>query len=448
MNRSLICLGGLICTFALASCGGESKPPADRTAGEGRTVADADSGASPSTTTSSTSSEAPNSTPVAVSPVAGEGQAAGQDPAAGQTTEGQIPSMPEEPEVVSGIVRPWDSLPLMFPGSGWSDSAGDDASGGECLESSDFVITPLAGGSRTRFTILEVRDLRGLDVALGVSPFQSFNMANSGSPAAFAEDAQIDGYTVTVLLRATVKTSIGTVSAPRLKAYWLELLQRDRAEFRDVCGDGFISGSVIGRDLVAILKFYASSQGEREKIRGSLQGNTGFFMTPEGFRKALDRIIQQNPRNGIIPIISGNGGTFRVPGDGTVTDWMVEFTIRDAGDPKKDALLLAVISDYRSLPGLPAGVSFLDPKPREEAILRLAEKHFEMHRLQGALRYVLDHSSQFERYNESDLRAAFSRVEHHDGDFGMALTQCGTYGNCAFSPDLDVPAVTLPAQRP
>jgi hypothetical protein len=351
----------------------------------------------------------------------------------------------------------------MRPGVGREGVLGDIR--GECIAHDGMEATGSAQEATYSIQLIEKHQdlIRQLDVAAGTQ-IRAINpglglAASRKTKLAVGTAFGINRYSLYLLVSARIRNQTVFIKNARLADQARALLanssEANLAQFREQCGDSFLSGSATGGEFIALIEIQTDTEGQSSEMRARFRqatGEPGAAQTEATLTAAL-RSLAAGRRLRVWVHQRGGAGEAEIGLPDSVDDIMKRLgqladSTRAGQNPRA---LTATFSDYTTL-GVafpPSYQSKLDAA--QEAIGRMSAQLPKLLDLGADIDYVLAHQESFVGIDApllQGLQQAQDAIAEKTRRIDVAGKRCQRdLTACAVPPDLEPPQVDLPQRR-
>lgn len=277
----------------------------------------------------------------------------------------------------------------MIIGRGFDLATGDVR--GDCLGFDLYQVSKdsnlLDAVHKDLTTITDKSDL-AKHLEAEVSGAYSFGGAGASAKAKYAQDHKVNTYAVNFVASVEVETSWDYVAVPHLTD---EAKALTAAQFRTVCGNGFISGILNGGEFYGVGEVSTRSESDRQDIAASVQAAYLTFQANASFSSSLQQ-AQQDSR---LKIDLWKRGASTQPTPATLDGITAEANTFEAnvgasgGSPR-----LVFLQDYGVVPGYVTNQPNV-PSNVLAPLQQMAALDAQFETVQQDVVYVNNHAPQF-----------------------------------------------------
>lgn len=212
---------------------------------------------------------------------------------ASQISTASSPPTPvlEAPQAVRNVyIYPGATDPLIF-GRGYDSTSAEFR--GACVAPEPVSVIGDGGtGMDTSFSLEQVstsEQLRRVTEA-EISASARWGIRRASATMSALKQSEFNSHDVYLVLRVAVRKNALALTKPKLLPESLEVWQRDRAAFREACGNTFIASMVVGGDFTAIYRVSTTSASDRLDLSARLSGSFSGIDGAANFKKEIESI--------------------------------------------------------------------------------------------------------------------------------------------------------------
>jgi len=341
-------------------------------------------------------------------------------------------------------IREFDSSQGMSWGVGFNSVAGEVR--GDCVLRTDPEPPLGVTGQEVVFKLRQITTSSELAEELNISASGSFRaqFGKASAKASYASQQNINRFSVYLLVQVLVTNPVERMRDVKLTAEAWDLLEiKGEEEFRERCGDEFLSGITTGGEYLAILQITTKSEEERKNVSASVRAKGGTWRAGADFKFALEKISEEQE----IEVTS-----FQQGGDTTtVPNTLEEILERAVNFPQqvkdKSFPYTAFFQDYAVL-DLPPGMNPIDVANQKRVIEKLADYYLSYSDTLNSIEYVFKNPAQFEDFDAVALNTKANEVRGVLNTLVESASSCfNNYKSCKLPDDLSMPVVELPTRK-
>ncbi len=271
----------------------------------------------------------------------------------------------------------------------------DDSVRGECVEyEREESGVPNAQGHSEQYHMLEVVDSYHLAELMNLSLSAKYESAFGTSvegKASIARKQKVTQFSNTFLARMSVQNPPQSIVGVKLKDAMALLAKTSPADFRQKCGNHFVSAVTTGGEFFGYVSIETRTKSEQEEISASYGAKYGLAGTFQSEGKVDKEFLETlENRRKTIEVQQRGGNSELVRDIDTMFRKLEGFSesVRGNGAVPYQATL----QDYRTLQNFPASV---DIGEREQALARILNRAFQLRSIDDDIRYIREHINEF-----------------------------------------------------
>lgn len=322
-----------------------------------------------------------------------------------------------------------------------------------CIEALESISIQPSSEERFSLQLMYVEQARDFLHTLALSPAAFFRFGYfREEPASLYLERGPTPYGSHLLIRAIAVERVESLRSRRLTELGLEKWESGRAEFLSACGNRFVTGRIVGTELLAVLEALSHDVSGQESIAALLEEIAHLFDAEP--RKAL-RLLRslENSSQVEFSIVEGRSPELRrklqTPEDLVRYAMQGAETLLNASENAQP--LFGVLSEYHTVenrPEWPPEGSVPDLRGREALLARIAEGVARAYEMRGGIRFVTQRREEFNIDSVDRFRLACEKIEAYIQDALLLSRRCAERPGfaCAKLQGLGFPAVGLPSR--
>ncbi len=288
---------------------------------------------------------------------------------------------------------------------------------GDCIE---FKVADQDNpdGQHKEYTFKEVTDSSELldTFKLSASAKYSAGFGTASGKAALARESKINEYFHSTAVYMSVRNSAKTIVGPKLTAAMVELAKKSPADFRQKCGNSFISSIVTGGELAGLITSVTNNREEEKQASIDLHYD-GKALEADGslsdtYKSALKRWSSEGH-------VTESGGNTTVAMTGE--ELINKFRAFPEEVKTKNITYSVTLKDYKTVENYPLE---LDLTNDAKAIERLMTKVFNLRTVQDDIVFILNHPEQFIRPDAQSLDKLNGLIDGQLRTLEAAVDKC------------------------
>jgi SepF-like predicted cell division protein (DUF552 family) len=344
-------------------------------------------------------------------------------------------------------VREFDQNQGMAYGVGFDSVAGDVR--GDCVLRTEPESPVGVSGQEVVFKLRQITSSTELAKELNISASASLKaqFGKVSAKASYASQQNINQFSIYLVAQVSVTNPTRRLRDVKLTdEAWRLLEVKGVEEFRERCGDEFLSGITTGGEYLAILQITTRSEEEKQNVSVSVRakGTGGTWKAGADFKLALEQISKEHEVE--VTSFQQGGDTATIPDTvEEIIDRAVNFPQQVDGD--KAFAYSAFFQDYNSL-NLPDGINPIDVEQQKRVIEKLADYYLSYSDLLNSIEYIFKNSDQFVAFDLTALNQKANDVRKTMNSLIESASNCfDDYRSCKLPDALDPPIVDLPVRK-
>lgn len=344
-------------------------------------------------------------------------------------------------------VREFDQNQGMTYGVGF-DSVSSKVRG-DCVVRTDLEVPEGVGGQEVIFKLRQITSSLDLAKELNISASASLRAAfgNVSAKASYVSQQNINQFSIYLLAQVSVTNPLRRMRDVKLTDETWKLLEIEGEEqFRERCGDEFLSGITTGGEYLAILQITTKTEEEKQNVSASVvaKGAGGNWKVGAAFQSALETISREHEVE--ITSFQQGGNTTAIPDTvEEIIERATNFPQQVEGD--KAFAYSAFFQEYYTLQ-LPDGKNPIDVENQKSVIEKLAGYYLSYSDTLNSIEYVLKNSDQFVDFDSEELNQKANEIRNTLNGLVQSASGCfNNYKSCKLPDDLSNPIVVLPSRK-
>lgn len=272
----------------------------------------------------------------------------------------------------------------------------DDSVRGECVVFEPDTSGPgaTAQGQTEQYKLFEVSDsyqlTEAMDLSLATKYKSMFGTAIEGK-ASLARKQNVSQFASTFVARMSVRNPAQSAVRVKLTDAMAALAQSSPADFRQRCGNQFVSSVITGGEFIGYVSIQTLNKSEQEKISASYNakyGLGGSFESQGNIDKDFLESIESRTKTIDVYRSGGTPGLVRdVASMYQAIEGFATAVKGDAAVPYQ-----AFLQRYDTLPNFPPLISV---GQKEQGLARILDQAWQLRSVHEDIRYIRTHPEQF-----------------------------------------------------
>ena len=304
-------------------------------------------------------------------------------------------------------------------------------------------------GQEVIFKLRQITSSSALMKELNISASASLRatFGKVSAKASYASKQNVNQFSIYLLVQVSVTNPMRRMRDIKLTDEAWDLLEKNGEEqFRERCGDEFLSGITTGGEYLAILQIATKTEKDKEEVSVSVRakGAGGTWKAGADFKYALETIAQEHEIE--VTSFQQGGDTKTIPD--TVDEIIkraVEFPQQVEGD--KAFAYSAFFQKYDTL-RLPDGKNPIDVENQKRVIEKLADYYLSYSDILNSIEYIFKNSDQFVDFDVKAMNQEANEIRKTLNELSQSASDCfNNYKSCKLPGSLRSPIVVLPARK-
>jgi hypothetical protein len=321
---------------------------------------------------------------------------------------------------------------------------------GRCVEITATNQRPL--GQEVNYMMEHITSVNQLKRELGIQAEASFGFGvfSGNCKVDYANSEDFNSYSTFMTVKIEVKNQTESLNQYRLRDWAYDLLANEGGQaFFHRCGDQFVAGQTTGGEFIAVVKFSAKNNEERESIKRSIAASNAHFKASGNFSEEIKKIAKKTEHSIRIFKKGACGG---LPNLDQLMDSIHQFPAEvDPVQNGRPWIIDAVTTTYNHVENLPSGnANLMDVDHQRNFLSDLAQTRDNAIFLRNNIKRLLENSSQFEPFDRNQWTEYFQSINNIIDRTRDKAQSCisNPQENCRFENDaILIPCLVLPAEK-
>lgn len=306
----------------------------------------------------------------------------------------------------------------------------DDSVRGECVAyEKDEAST--AQGQREDYRLFEIADSYQMTEVLNLSlsmKYKSMFGSSAEGKASLARNRAVTQFANTFMVRSSVRNPVQSIVKVRLTEPMAALARSSPADFRQRCGNHFVSGVITGGEFFGYVAVQTQNVDEQEKLSASYSATYGLGGSFQSQGQA-DKDFLEKISNRRTTIEYHRSGGKPEPVRDVASMYKVLEGFADSVRGEGAVPYQASLQPYTTLPNFPVSA---DTTPKEQGLARILERAWQLRSLKDDVAYVRAHPGEFAMKSvpANAVVEVAAAVNAQLETLEAAANRCRTSGEC------------------